>query len=148
MRGFISLLLPFFASFVIAQEPVKWSGTYKPITTNSGEIIITANIEKGWHIYSQRPTDAGPIPTSFTFASLPLPYYRRDGKVEEINAHEEFDKAFEAKIFVFTDHAEFRQKIILKGKPGFIIPVKLEYMSCNDMMCLPPKTVDVSVKTQ
>ncbi len=127
------------------QNPVKWQATYKSTSATEGEVIITADIEKGWHTYSQRPTDAGPIPTSFKFT--PSKDYELAGKTEEGNAHEEYVKAFEAKIFVFNGKAEFKQKVKVKKK-GAAISVKVEYMSCNDMMCLPPKTVDLSVKAQ
>jgi len=136
----------FFKIQAQTQNPVNWMVSYKYISATEGEIVITAIIEKNWHTYSQRHTDAGPIPTSFAFATSKQ--YLLVGKTEESNAHEEFVKAFEAKIFLFTDKAEFRQKIKLLVKPGFNIPVKVEFMSCNDMMCLPPKTVDLSVTTK
>lgn len=129
-----------------APNPVTWSAIYKAINASEGEIIIQAKIEKGWHTYSQRPTDAGPIPTSFKFKSLSN--YQLIDKTKEINAHEEFVKAFDAKIYVFTDKAEFIQKIKLTGKAGFILPIMIEFMSCNDMMCLPPKTLELQVKIQ
>lgn len=127
-------------------DPVSWKAEYKPTGDKSGEIVITGIIQPGWHTYSQRPTDAGPIPTSFTFT--PMKQYRLEGKTEEADAHEEFVPAFEAKIFVFTGKAGFTQKIALTGAKGFVIPVKVEFMSCNDMMCLPPKTVELTVKVQ
>lgn len=128
------------------QNPVVWMASYKAISANEGEIVITAAIDKNWHTYSQRPTDAGPIPTSFIFEESKQ--YALVGKTEESNAHEEFVKAFDAKIFVFTDKAEFKQKVKLLDKPGFQIPLKVDYMCCNDMMCLPPKTISLFVKTK
>lgn len=127
-------------------NPVSWTATYKSLSATEGEITIQAKIDKGWHTYSQRPTEAGPIPTGFVF--MPSASYETVGKTIETDAHEEFVKAFDAKIFVFTDKAEFKQKIKLKGKPGFQVSIKVEYMTCNDMMCLPPKTVDLQVKIQ
>jgi thiol:disulfide interchange protein DsbD len=132
-------------NFTKAQDPVKWSVVYKSISATEGEIIIAANIEKGWHTYSQRPTKDGPIPTSFTFT--PTKDYELEGKTTESEAHEEFVKAFEAKVFIFSNKAEFKQKIKLKKK-GTNIPIKIEFMCCNDMMCLPPKNVELSVKAQ
>lgn len=129
-----------------AQDPVKWTVSYHPVSASEGEIVIHAAIDKGWHTYSQRPTDAGPIPTSFTFT--PSKNYDTVGSVTESEAHEEFVPAFDAKIFVFTGKAEFRQKISIKAKPGFPVAVKVEYMTCNDMMCLPPKTAELTVKIQ
>jgi len=141
----ISLLFLYSGAKSQTQNPVKWQTNYKSISATEGEIIITADIEKGWHTYSQRPTDAGPIPTSFKYT--PSKDYEVIGKTEESNSHEEYVKAFEAKIFVFTGKAEFKQKIKVKKK-GVAIVVKVEYMCCNDLMCLPPKTVDLNVKIQ
>ena len=128
------------------QDPISWKASYKSLSAKEGEIIIEATIGKTWHTYSQRPTDAGPIPTSFTFA--PSKSYEVIGATVESDAHEEYVPAFEAKIFVFKDKAEFRQKIRLTGKPGFAVNLKVEYMSCNDMMCRPPKIVPLTVKIQ
>jgi hypothetical protein len=86
------------------------------------------------------------LPTSFAFTKSAQ--YELLGKTEESEAHEEFVKAFEAKIFVFTGKAEFRQKIRHQGKGPLTVSFQVEYMCCNDMMCLPPKTVDLSVKVQ
>ena len=128
------------------QNPVKWFASYKALSATEGEILITASIDKGWHTYSQRPTEAGPISTTFVFANAGN--YELVGKTEESGAVEEYDKAFEAKIFSFNNKAEFRQKVKVIGKKGFIIPFKVEFVACNDNMCLPPKTIDLSVKTQ
>ncbi len=143
----LSLFSFLFSKSQVPNNPVTWLATYKSISATEGEITIQAKIDKGWHTYSQRPTEAGPIPTSFDFKALPA-NYELTGKTIETDAHEEFVKAFDAKIFVFTDKAEFKQKIKIKGKNGFTIPVKIEYMTCNDMMCLPPKTIELMVKIQ
>lgn len=146
LRFTLCLLFLSLLSFGQQQNPVVWQANYKSLSASEGEIVISAVIQNGWHTYSQRPTEAGPIPTSFSFA--PSTQFQLVDKVEETDAHEEFVKAFDAKIFVFTGKAEFKQKIKITAKSGFVIPFKVEYMCCNDMMCLPPKTVDLSVKVQ
>jgi len=127
------------------QNPVTWQATYKSISATEGEISITATIEKGWHTYSQKESTAGPIPTSFKYNVSKD--FELVGKTSESNAHEEYDKAFDAKIFIISGNAEFKQKIKVKMKGG-AISIKVDYMCCNDAMCLPPKTVDLSVKVQ
>jgi DsbC/DsbD-like thiol-disulfide interchange protein len=143
---FALFLFLYIFSFLNAQNmnPVTWQVHYKSISATEGEIIIDATIEKTWHTYSQRPTDDGPVPTSFSFN--PSTDYELIGKTEETDAHEEFVPAFEAKIFVFKDKAQFIQKV--KGKPGATVNFSVEYMSCDDKMCLPPKTVPLNVKIQ
>ncbi len=128
------------------QNPVNWQATYKSISASEGEIIITASIEKGWHTYSQKESDAGPIPTSFKFDANKN--YQLVGKTEESNSHEEFVKAFEAKIFVFKDKAEFKQKVKIISTGKLDITLKVDFMCCNDAMCLPPKTITLSVKVK
>jgi thiol:disulfide interchange protein DsbD len=149
MKNLIAItvcLFSFFGAIAQTQNPVTWTASYKSISATEGEIIMIAKIDKGWHTYSQRPTEAGPIPTSFKFVESKQ--YKLVGKTEEGNAHEEFVKAFDAKIFVFTDKAEFKQKIKLIGTKGANIVVNVEFMCCNDMMCLPPKKIDLTVKAQ
>jgi hypothetical protein len=124
-------------------KPVKWDAGYVSKNDSIGEIYFTATIDKKWHIYSQRPTDVGPIPTSFTVT--PNADFELIGKVEEGEAHEEYVAAFEAKVFVFSEKAVFKQKIKLKNQKGTTIKAILEFMTCNDVQCLPPTILDFSV---
>ena len=123
--------------------PVSWSVSYTDLPNNEGEIIFKAKIDPKWHIYSQRPTDAGPIPTSFSIT--PPAGFELVGKVQENDAHEEFVAAFDAKVFIFEKEAVFKQKIKRKSTAGSKISSSVEYMTCNDRQCLPPKTVDMIV---
>src|SRR4249919_1339855 len=129
-----------------SQEPVFWTAVYKATNDKEGEIIITGTLQKDWHTYSTRPTDAGPIPTSVTFKSSKE--YSLEGKLSETGAKEELDPAFDAKLYVFHEKAEFRQKVRLKSSVPATVPVSIEFMACNNMMCLPPRTVTLQVKLQ
>jgi hypothetical protein len=124
-------------------NPITWTVTYIETSTTEGEIVFTAVIEKKWHIYSQRPSEAIPIPTSFTVT--PNANFELIGKVEEDNAHEEYVAVFDAKVFLFEGTALFKQKIKRKNRKEFTINTALEYITCNDTQCLPPKTLEFSV---
>ena len=143
-----SWLLILFSFYIRAQEqnPITWTANYKAINSSEGIIVITANIEKNWHMFSQKPTDAGTIPTSFNFENSKQ--FQLIGNTEEIGAKEEFIKEFDATLFLFSSKAEFSQKVKLLSTTGFNIKFKVEYMCCNDKMCLPPKTIELSIKTQ
>jgi len=45
----------------------------------------------------------------------------------------------------FEKTVTFQQKIKLKSAKTASIKGKLEYMTCNDMKCLPPEDLDFSV---
>ena len=124
-------------------KPVTWEVGYMQTSPTEGDIIFTATIDKKWHIYSQRPTDVGPIPTSFTIT--PNANFELIGKVDEGQAHEEYVAAFEAKVFVFSEKAVFKQKIKLKNTNKTTTNCSLEFMTCNDVQCLPPSTLDFTV---
>lgn len=146
MKNLYLLLFSLFTVLGISQnvlKPVVWKAVYIEKSSTEGEIVFTALVEKKWHIYSQRPTDVGPIPTSFTVA--PNINFELVGNVEEKEAHEEFVAAFDAKVFVFSGEAVFKQKVIRKHKKAFNINTSLEFMTCNDVQCLPPTTLNFTV---
>jgi len=140
----LAAILSFNSFKALAPQHVQWTVTYKSISATEGEIIISAAIEKGWHTYSQKPSE-GPLPTLFKFTSGSD--YELVGATEESASHEEFDKTFEAKLFVFNDKAEFKQKIKLKKKQANIA-FTVEYMCCNDAMCVLEGPINLSVKAQ
>ncbi|MBA2613227.1 MAG: sugar transporter [Bacteroidetes bacterium] len=141
----LASLFVFFGTKAQQQNPITWQVSYKSTSATEGEIIVTPRVEKGWHSYSQKVTADGPVPTSFKFSESKQ--YTLVGKMEESNVNEEFDKAFDAKIFVVTDKSVFKQKVKFT-KSGFNLAFKIEFMCCNDQMCLPPKIVDLTVKVQ
>jgi DsbC/DsbD-like thiol-disulfide interchange protein len=142
---FLILSILSFSSFnALVPKHVQWSVTYKSISATEGEIIISAAIENDWHTYSQKPTE-GPLPTSFKFTASEN--YELVGNTEESAPHEEYDKTFEAKLFVFSNKAEFKQKIKLKKK-HVTIDFVIEYMCCNSSMCMLEGPVKLSVKAQ
>lgn len=142
--SFLLALISPFAVFSQAMDPIKWEAKYKDLGGNTGEITITATIEHKWHLYSQNVApDAGPIPTLFTWSGAKN--FQPEGKTEEEGAREDYDKQFGAKIASFENKAIFKQKIKRTNAKAFNTVIKVEYMTCNDMQCLPPKTVDLNL---
>lgn len=124
-------------------EPVVLKVSYIDRGNNECEIIFAATIADKHHIYSQRPTDAGPIATSFTIT--PNADYKAIDKVTEPEAHEAYEEVFDAKVASFEKEVIFRQKISRKSAKGFVISTAVEYTCCNDRMCLPPQTLQFMV---
>lgn len=124
-----------FTSHLNAQAPVDWSVNYDAATS---QVVMKAEIEEGWHIYSQYVNSAaGPIPTSFTF--LPNKKVKIIGKTQEPKPIEEYDHNFEANLLFFENKVEFQQPV--KVKENTVYNLTITYMVCNEEMCLPP--VDV-----
>src|SRR6186997_715800 len=130
---------------VSAQNPVTWTFTSRKVTDNSYEIHMTATIEKGWHLYSQsQPEDAIAIPTTFTITSNPL--IQVVGKIKEDGKMEKFhDSQLDLSANQYSKTVNFVQTIKLKGKAKTSFSGSVEYQTCDDKKCLPPKTVNFKV---
>jgi thiol:disulfide interchange protein len=149
LLGLVALFISFAAHAQFAdpnakiEQPVEWSFRSEKVSSAEFDLVITAKIEKGWHVYSQFIEDGGPIPTSFKFTSSKD--YRLKGKVSEMpNAEVAFDKNFDMKIAWHKDKVDFRQRIVLNASHTVVSGV-LEYMVCNDQKCLPPAEVEFSI---
>ncbi len=125
-------------------DPATWSFGYEKKGNNTYEIILTATIEEGSHIYSIDIPEGGPIPTTFRFDTLPS--YKLDGNTFEVTTPVEIlDEAFNMKIKSFSDKAEFRQKIT-GNESSFTVTGIVNYMACNNVTCSPPKDVEFEIK--
>jgi thiol:disulfide interchange protein DsbD len=149
MRKLLVIALLLIGSVTFAQQsPVSWAFSSKKISPTVYEVHLTASILPGWHLYSQdQPADAIAIPTSFTFSKNPLLQF--DGKVKEVGKLEKFkDEKLEVSAYQYSNKVDFVQKVTLKGKAKTAIAGKLEFQTCDDKKCLPPKTVSFSVPLQ
>lgn len=148
MKKFAFILVAVFSvalSSAQALNPVSWSFSSKKISEGVYELHMTATIDKGWHLYSQtQPEDAIAQPTSFSFNKNPLLVF--DGKVKEVGKLEKYkDKILGVTANQYSNKVVFVQKIKLKGKAKTNVTGKLEFQTCDDEKCLPPKTVNLSI---
>src|SRR5688572_1666326 len=137
----------FTVGFASAQtlNPVSWSFTSKKINDKEYEIQMVATLQKGWHLYSQtQPEDAIAQPTTISFNKNPLVEF--SGKVKEVGKLEKYkDKVLGSTAHQYSNQVTFVQKVKLKGKAKTNVTGKLEYQTCDDEKCLPPKTVSLSI---
>jgi len=129
-------------------NPVSWTFTAKKKSDKTYEIHMKATILDGWHLFSQtQPEDAIAIPTGFTFNRNPL--LTLDGKIKEIGTVEKFhDARLDISAYQYSNTVDFVQVIKLKVKTKTNITGNLEYQTCNNQKCLPPKTVNFSIAIQ
>jgi thiol:disulfide interchange protein DsbD len=128
-----------------AQSPVSWAFNSRKIGANMYELRLTATMQPGWHLYSQnQPSDAVAQPTSFTFNSHPL--LSLDGKVKELGKLEKFhDAKLEVSANQYSGKVDFVQVVKVRGAAKTNVTGKLEFQTCDDKKCLPPKTVPFSI---
>ena len=124
-------------------EPVIWETSVEKINDSDYNLIISATIEDGWHLYSQNVPEGGPIATSISI-NEDEEKFQLIGKPSEDEGHTEFDNVFNMKIKFFEEKASFKQKIRLLTNDKIKIEGIVEFMVCDDTFCLPPTEVDIS----
>ena len=142
MKRFLTLFLLLglsLASMAQVLNPVKWNYSVKEISASEVELIFTAKLDDGWHLYSQYTDPNGPIALEFTFDESKD--YSRVGKVVEPKSHDEFDEIFKCTVRSFSGKVTFRQKIKRSTAEAFTVKGSLYYQLCNDGSCIAPDDV-------
>ena len=124
-------------------EPVTWSFGAEKTGDNKFDIVMTADIDNGWHLYAMDIAEGGPIATSFTFEE-PAGYSLEGKPVATDKPEVKFDNSFGMDIGMHSVRAGFRQKITVNQYPATIKGF-VTFMSCDDKQCLPPRDVEFSV---
>ena len=140
---FAFLLLSGYSAYSQILDPIKWTFSQKQISDSEFTITAHADIPKGWHIYSQYSDSNGATPMAFTYT--PSPDYKLEGKTVEDTCITKYDSTFKCIVKYFIKPANFTQKIVVHNMKGFTIKGNVFFQSCNESMCLPPKTVDFDV---
>ena len=140
----ISVIL-FSALQMQGQNPVSWSYTVKKVSDKTYEVRLTASIQSGWHLYSQKqPEDAIALPTEIVFNKNPLVELK--DKVKESGKLQKYrDKTLDVEAWQYSDKVDFVQTVKLKANAKTAINGSIEYQVCNDEKCLPPKIVTFSL---
>ncbi|RZK41827.1 MAG: sugar transporter [Pedobacter sp.] len=123
-------------------KPVTWSYVAKKTSPTTATIFLKANVEEGWHLYSQFVKPGGPVKTTFTFAKDKA--YSLIGNTIEPKPIQKFEPMFQMTISYFSGPVIFQQKVKFTGKNP-VVKGKVEYMVCDDSQCLPPEEVEFSI---
>lgn len=111
------------------------------------QVAIVAEIARGYHMNSHKPTDAYLIPTTVT-PQLPagfqlLDTIYPDGKLET------FAFSPDKPLDVYSGSVTLRLRLTAQTDAALgpaTIPLTLRYQACSESTCLPPVKVPVSVK--
>ena len=120
-------------------DPVHFTSQLKELGSDEAEIIFSAKIDAGWHVYST-DLSGGPIPA--TFNKVKMEGVETVGKLKPRgNEQKTFDKLFGMDVRYFEHTATFVQKVKFT-KEKYVIDCYLEYGACNDEMCMPPSSAE------
>ena len=116
-----------------AQAQVKWTQSVKMTDDKNGVITFTANIDPGWHVYSNDMPDGGPIPLS-------IDWDKKDG-VKLVGGlkpnkapKSEYDEMFEMNVRHWDGSVSLTQKFTTTASK-YNLEGTIRYQACNDQGC-------------
>lgn len=140
MRIILFIFILFVSCQSWAQDRVQWT---VGLDADQQKISFTAQMEDGWHIYSQFTDESvGPVATRFSIEEGEV--IRLKGDVIEPTPITAFDENFGGEVMYFEDQVTFEQA--LKVKSVGTVTGTVTYMVCNAEMCLPPVDVNFEIE--
>ena len=125
-------------------DPVHFTSQLKLLKEGEAELVFSATIDPGWHVYSTNLGNDGPIAASFNTVKMEgaEPVGKLQARGSEIK---KYDKLFDMELRYFEKAVTFVQKIRFT-KPQYDIDCYVEYGACNDEACLPPSEATLKAK--
>ncbi|HEY1496766.1 MAG TPA: protein-disulfide reductase DsbD N-terminal domain-containing protein [Candidatus Solibacter sp.] len=131
-------------------DPVAWkllTASATPVKPGTRfNVKLLATVQNGWHLYSMKPMAEGPIATRIWIAEGQP--FSLAGGVQAPDPQVVQDPTLGMEVELYEGEAQFTLpvKIAPGTAPGaHALIVSAAYQSCNDKICLPPKTVKVEL---
>ena len=137
MKKIVSLLALFITFLGTAQivEPVKWSSSVVKVSDTELDLVITANIEDNWHLYSQFTPEGGALPLVLTYKNQ-KGNYQLVGKTKEGKYKKVYSDIFEIDEYYFSGIAKFTQRVKIINPKLKTIDVFADGQACIDGRCV------------
>ncbi len=127
----------------ISSNPIKWTVKASSVDAARITVELTAEIERGWHLYSTEKVEGGPSPTRITL--LPGQGFEISGDIDSPAPHSAYDPNFQVATESYEGSVTF--KIPVKAATADARPGKLRlqvrYQSCTSTICLPPQLLEL-----
>ncbi|MDD2436725.1 MAG: cytochrome c biogenesis protein CcdA [Massilibacteroides sp.] len=146
MKKIYSTFLFIILSVVVQAQiltPTKWNIQLGKNGKPEKEILFSAELEPGWHLYDMDLPAGGPVSTSFSFEKIIGA--ELIGKPEpSVAPAVVYDEQFAMDLKWYANNVTFRQKFKITDPVKFRIQGEVEFMVCNDETCLPPERIEFS----
>ncbi len=131
-----------------AAQHVDWSAESEPATVEAGEelrVVLEAQIGEGWKMYAMD----SPLPTrgvEVAFTDIPGGI-SQSGALVQAQPKQIFDPNFGIDVRIFEGSARLWAPFVAAGAGG-AIEGEIDYMICNERLCLPPTTHEFSAPVE
>jgi len=144
LLSFLIIGMPLFAQKSV-DEVVKWTYDIKKTGDSTFDVVVTAKIIDGWHIYTATPGGEGTeVPTKVEFSKNPNIRFAGKLKVDGKPINEEI-KELGYSIQYYEKKVVYTQKIVASANTT--LNGNISFMTCKDF-CLPPAVKKFQLKVE
>jgi thiol:disulfide interchange protein len=134
-RNIVFLILVSLTGFAQIEKPTTWIIKATPDKNvkigDVVEVTFSANIEKGWYLYSSDfDANLGPIVTTVNFAKTLK--YTLIGNLLPVHPKKKYDEIWEGEVRYFKEKGKFIQKIKIK-EANPILSGTLDFQTCTEV---------------
>ena len=123
-----------FSSIVYAQTetPVTWSSSFEKINETEYDLILTATIIPGWHLYSQHTEEGGSLPIIIR-KGAETEDFKLLGKAIESDTIKKYSPVFEVYESYFENKAILKQRIAVNTASVNEVSLNLTGQVCKEV---------------
>jgi thiol:disulfide interchange protein DsbD len=135
----VTILWTLAMSALAFETPVEWSVACSEIDAQRVEVVVTAQIKEGWHLYSQYQNGMA-LPLVLTGKNAEQCTWLTDGVWEESPAYiEKPNVIFNETERILEGTAMFKTQLQRVSAEAFATTIKIEGQACQ-MLCVPVDT--------
>lgn len=142
LLAILCLALPVSAQSV--SDFISWTQSQKKISETEAEVIFTADIEHGWHLYGTEMAKGGPTPTHLVIDKIEGGELvgKLTGDRKPISKQ---DPYLNMQVSYWEGKVTLRQRIKVSDPSKFKFEGAIRYMICKDEQCMPPTNEEFSL---
>lgn len=129
-----------FSTFSFAQikEHLKWDIKLEQLASKKFELVASATLDTGWHIYSTKMDEGGPQKTILQINNNSK-IRVSDETIELGQIIEKYDANYHIKLRYFPGKVQFKKVLNISDTTSFQVNGVITYMICTEKECLPPQ---------
>ena len=130
----LMLALSFGGDNVYEDGHIQWRFSSIEQSGSDWKLLLTAVVDRGWHLYSQSMEEGGPMPTLILFDKNVN--YKLVGKMSEHgDVKKSYDSTFMMNVAWYEGQVVFYQRVKVRSKTK--VSGEIKYSVCSDQVCIP-----------
>ncbi len=117
------------------ENPAKWTFSQKNLGNDEYELVLKAELDPGWTVYSMYTPEGGPMATTVTLNQAGKGI-ELIGKAEENEPHKKYDDLFGVDVWYFSGEFVIRQKVKVIDAAIASVKGTVEYQVCQEGQCV------------